>query len=99
MSSALTAYSIVGGTGRPNLDLHPGILNPPVNSGPALREELDVPVPADRRPGRTWHQGPSLAVVSVRWTERAIRIGYARTSTARQELASQLEAPRRMPPS
>lgn len=31
-------------------------------------------------------------------TERAVRIGYARTSTARQELASQLEALRRAAP-
>ncbi|MGH3982500.1 MAG: zinc finger domain-containing protein [Pseudonocardiaceae bacterium] len=30
---------------------------------PALREELEVPVPADRGPGRTWKQGPALAVV------------------------------------
>ncbi|HWS35025.1 MAG TPA: hypothetical protein VN408_20090 [Actinoplanes sp.] len=62
---------------------------------PALREELDVPVPADRGPGRTWRQGPALAVVPAPRTERAIRIGYARTSTARQELASQLEVLRR----
>lgn len=27
---------------------------------PALREELEVPVPADRGPGRTWKQGPAL---------------------------------------
>lgn len=62
---------------------------------PALHEELDVPVPADRGPGRAWIQGPALAVVPAQRTERAIRIGYARTSTARQELASQLEALRR----
>ena len=62
---------------------------------PVLREELDVPVPADRGPGRAWRQGPALAVVPAPRTERAIRIGYARTSTARQELASQLEALRR----
>ncbi len=62
---------------------------------PALREELDVAVPADRGPGRPWRQGPALAVVPAPRTERAIRIGYARTSTARQELASQLEALRR----
>ncbi|WP_433258938.1 recombinase family protein [Streptosporangium sp. CA-135522] len=36
--------------------------------------------------------GPALAVVPAPRTERPIRIGYARTSTARQELASQLEA-------
>ncbi|WP_167161581.1 recombinase family protein [Streptomyces sp. MBT27] len=59
---------------------------------PALREELEVPVPADRHPGRAWKQGPSLAVVPAPRTERPVRIGYARTSTARQELASQLEA-------
>jgi hypothetical protein len=62
---------------------------------PALREELEVPVPADRFPGRAWKQGPALAVVPAPRTERPVRIGYARTSTARQELASQLEALRR----
>ena len=39
-----------------------------------------------------WKQGPALAVVPAARTERPVRIGYARTSTARQELASQLEA-------
>jgi hypothetical protein len=28
----------------------------------ALREELEIPVPADRLPGRVWKQGPALAV-------------------------------------
>jgi hypothetical protein len=59
---------------------------------PALREELEVLVPADRHPGRAWKQGPALAVVPAPRTERPVRIGYARTSTARQEPASQLEA-------
>jgi DNA invertase Pin-like site-specific DNA recombinase len=59
---------------------------------PTLREELEIPVPADRSPGRAWKQGPALAVVPAPRTERPVRIGYARTSTARQELASQLEA-------
>ena len=58
---------------------------------PALREELEISVPADRAPGRAWKQQPALAVPAPR-TERPVRIGYARTSTARQELASQLEA-------
>ncbi|MFJ3235968.1 hypothetical protein [Streptomyces sp. NPDC086787] len=59
---------------------------------PALREELEVLVPADRHPGRAWKQCPALAIVPAPRTERPVRIGYARTSTARQELASQLEA-------
>ncbi|MBT1189909.1 recombinase family protein [Streptomyces sp. CJ_13] len=59
---------------------------------PALREELEIPVPPDRLPGRAWKQGPALAVVPAPRAERPVRIGYARTSTARQELASQLEA-------
>ncbi|WP_235619131.1 recombinase family protein [Embleya scabrispora] len=62
---------------------------------PALREHLEVRVPADRFPGRVWKQGPVLAVVPAPRTEQPVRIGYARTSTARQELGSQLEALRR----
>jgi DNA invertase Pin-like site-specific DNA recombinase len=63
---------------------------------PALREELEIPVPGfDRLPGRAWKQGPALAVAPTPRTERPVRIGYAWTSTARQELASQLEALRR----
>ncbi|WP_079403953.1 zinc finger domain-containing protein [Streptomyces sp. 3211] len=58
---------------------------------PALREELEVLVPANRHSGCAWKQGPALAVVPAPRTERPVRIGYARTSTARQELASQLE--------
>ncbi|MFI9187547.1 hypothetical protein ACIGXG_35695 [Streptomyces goshikiensis] len=59
---------------------------------PALREELEIHVPADRLPGRTWKQGPALAIVPAPRAERPVRIGYARTSIARQELASQLAA-------
>jgi hypothetical protein len=32
---------------------------------PALREELEVLVPADRGPGRAWKQGPALAVATA----------------------------------
>ena len=60
---------------------------------PALREELHVLVPADRTPGRAWRPGPAPAETpQPRHEVRAIRIGYARCSTATQELASQLEA-------
>ncbi|MGW4729550.1 zinc finger domain-containing protein [Streptomyces shenzhenensis] len=59
---------------------------------PAQREELDVSVPADRGPGRTCRHSPALAVVPAPRAERALRIGYARTSTTRQELAPHFDA-------
>ena len=60
---------------------------------PALREDLHVLVPADRRPGRTWQPGQAPAEIPAQRTDSAvIRIGYARCSTEEQELASQLDA-------
>lgn len=60
---------------------------------PALREELEVPVPGDRGPGRPWKPGPPAGTAPAAETAaRPIRIGYARCPTARQELASQAAA-------
>jgi hypothetical protein len=60
---------------------------------PALREELEIPVPADRLPGRAWKRAPALAVVPAPRTERPVRIGYARTSTAEEiDLRQRLQA-------
>ncbi|WJD99499.1 recombinase family protein [Streptomyces antimycoticus] len=59
---------------------------------PALREELAVPVPEDRGPGRPWKAGPPVEVLPAAAVAKPIRIGYARCSTAQQELASQLAA-------
>src|SRR5450755_1457776 len=60
---------------------------------PALREELNVAVPPDRSPGRPWSPRPSAgAGMAEVPAGQPIRIGYARCSTARQELASQLAA-------
>lgn len=61
---------------------------------PTLRDELAVPVPADRGPGRTWQAGPALveeAAAVTRETGGPIRIGYARCSMHTQELAGQLD--------
>ncbi|MFG3283297.1 recombinase family protein [Streptomyces sp. NPDC048111] len=71
---------------------HPPLRPRPRAPRSALREEPEALVPADRQPGRAWKQGPALAVAPAPRTERPVRIGCARTSTARQELASQLEA-------
>jgi DNA invertase Pin-like site-specific DNA recombinase len=61
---------------------------------PAPREELEILIPADRNPGKPWKRG--LEIEAADATEvspgKAIRIGYARCSTLRQELASQTEA-------
>ncbi|MDI5978240.1 recombinase family protein [Amycolatopsis magusensis] len=59
---------------------------------PALRDELAVTVPPNRGPGRVWKPGPSVAAAAPEPTGSPIRIGYARCSTATQELASQLDA-------
>lgn len=60
---------------------------------PALREELSVAVPEDRKPGRPWQPGPVPAGSARPAGEvTPIRIGYARCSTAGQELGSQVTA-------
>ena len=60
---------------------------------PAQREELEVPVPGDRGPGRPWKPGRPAETASVAENAaKPIRIGYARCSTAQQELASQAAA-------
>ena len=59
---------------------------------PSLREELTVAVPAERSPGQPWAAGPPVATAEPEVTAVPIRIGYARWSSATQELQSQLDA-------
>jgi DNA invertase Pin-like site-specific DNA recombinase len=50
-------------------------------------------VPPDRAPGKSWSPGPAIDFTAGEVPAgRPIRVGYARCSTARQELASQLAA-------
>ncbi|MEU5994920.1 recombinase family protein [Spirillospora sp. NPDC047418] len=59
---------------------------------PALRELLEVPVPAGRRPGAVWYALRPVVAAEVAPAAPAIRIGYAHCSTKDQELDSQLIA-------
>ncbi|RPE37606.1 DNA invertase Pin-like site-specific DNA recombinase [Streptomyces sp. Ag109_O5-1] len=60
---------------------------------PQLRAELEVRTPADRGPGRTWEMGPAIEAAVPEAATKPTRVGYARCSTAQQELQSQLDAP------
>lgn len=53
---------------------------------------LRVAVPADRNPGAPWKPGPAVVAAEPQPTGASIRIGYARCSTAQQELQIQIDA-------
>lgn len=59
---------------------------------PALREDLAVTVPADRHPGTAWTPGPPVDEAEPVSSGPPIRIGYARCSTAEQDLDVQIAA-------
>ncbi|MGV9254118.1 recombinase family protein [Streptomyces sp. NPDC003697] len=48
--------------------------------------------PADRGPGRAWEMGPAIDAAVPEATTKPTRVGYARCSTAQQELQSRLDA-------
>ncbi|WHM37470.1 recombinase family protein [Streptomyces sp. BPTC-684] len=58
---------------------------------PSLKAELTVKTPADRSPGKAWTAVGAPVVAPEATPGAPIRIGYARCSTAAQELQSQLD--------
>jgi DNA invertase Pin-like site-specific DNA recombinase len=58
---------------------------------PALAKALNVPTPALRKPGTAWAQLPRAAAADAEPAGHA-RIGYARASTLRPSLDTQLDA-------
>ncbi|MFC9932197.1 recombinase family protein [Streptomyces sp. NPDC127190] len=65
---------------------------------PRVAEELHILTPPDRHPGRRWTLGPEPGTPAAAEPAplaagiTAVRIGYARCSTATQEVQSQLDA-------
>ncbi|MGW2987124.1 recombinase family protein [Streptomyces goshikiensis] len=58
---------------------------------PQLAKALNVPTPAVRKPGSVWTQLPRPAGAGTELVGH-VRLGYARASTARQSLDSQLDS-------
>jgi len=58
---------------------------------PQLAKALNVPTPAVRKPGSAWTELPRPGKART-GTVSQVRLGYARTSTARQSLDAQLDS-------
>jgi DNA invertase Pin-like site-specific DNA recombinase len=90
---ARTARCPPAARAAPEPERPPRSTTPPAScSSPRCARNSPSPSPPTAIPGKTWKPGPAVTAAAPETNGTPIRIGYARCSSATQELASQLDA-------